>query len=486
MSESTIDAKALKQRRKNLINLAICLVIMIGFRFIPPVAEITPAGMQILGVFLGSIYGWVTVDLMFPSILGMIFLGLTDVVTTTEAFAQGWGSQMVVMTIVMLFVTAAIQQLDLTDVIVGWLMNLKFSDGRPYFKIFCFLIACLLISIVSVSVVAAMMFVPLYRSIMEKANLKAGNRLNTVFMVGIAFASLFGDMCLPFKPMALMVFMMANPFLGDNPISMAAYLSVFPFCLVMLILYLAICKLILRIDASPIKDLNFTDGNEIKINKHQKWFLIVMCAMLITMVLPSLLPTSLTITNILNTLNVGGIAIVYLFLFLIIHVDHKPLMDLGKLAKDFSWGMILMMAYFTPVASLLTEESTGINATISSVFGPILGGLPPYVFVIVVGMLTAFLTNFFNNGIVAILFMTLSCMLAGSVPGINLGALCIVIVICSVLAVVLPSACPTNAFLFSHRDITTFKGQALHGLLCCFILCLLTTTVGYILFGLFM
>ena len=37
------------------LNSVITIFIMVGGRFIPPVSSITPYGMEVLGIFLGSI-----------------------------------------------------------------------------------------------------------------------------------------------------------------------------------------------------------------------------------------------------------------------------------------------------------------------------------------------------------------------------------------------------------------------------------------------
>ena len=36
---------------KYYVNSAICLALMLGFGYLPPLAPITPLGMQILGIF---------------------------------------------------------------------------------------------------------------------------------------------------------------------------------------------------------------------------------------------------------------------------------------------------------------------------------------------------------------------------------------------------------------------------------------------------
>lgn len=54
------------------------LLLMFGFRFLPPLAPLTETGMQVVGIFLGVIYLWSTVETIWPSILGIIALGTTN------------------------------------------------------------------------------------------------------------------------------------------------------------------------------------------------------------------------------------------------------------------------------------------------------------------------------------------------------------------------------------------------------------------------
>ena len=48
-----------------------CLVVAffcLGFRFIPPFMGLTEMGMGIMGTFIGAVYGWVLIDLLWPSV----------------------------------------------------------------------------------------------------------------------------------------------------------------------------------------------------------------------------------------------------------------------------------------------------------------------------------------------------------------------------------------------------------------------------------
>ena len=70
-----------------------CVLLMFGGRFIPPfAAEITPAGMGVLGVFVGVVILWSSVGgAIWPSLLAVVALGCTGYTTVTGAVASSLG-----------------------------------------------------------------------------------------------------------------------------------------------------------------------------------------------------------------------------------------------------------------------------------------------------------------------------------------------------------------------------------------------------------
>ena len=54
------------------VHSLICLVIMFGFGQLPPMEPLTPLGMNLIGIFLGVLYGWIFIDIIWPSIAGLL------------------------------------------------------------------------------------------------------------------------------------------------------------------------------------------------------------------------------------------------------------------------------------------------------------------------------------------------------------------------------------------------------------------------------
>ena len=50
------------------------LAVMLVFRFIPPPQGLTAEGLAVIGIFFGILYGWLFIDVVWPSLLGLVLL----------------------------------------------------------------------------------------------------------------------------------------------------------------------------------------------------------------------------------------------------------------------------------------------------------------------------------------------------------------------------------------------------------------------------
>lgn len=330
------------------LHMLVVLALIIIFHFLPPFGEMTPEGMQIFGVFLAGLYGWIFVDLLLPSIVCLVAISTTDAITLTQFFLNGVGSQTFVMVVGILFLTVYIEQTDLSNVIVNWIMSCKISIGRPYVCLLLFMIACFAVATVSMALVALVLFIPLYRSLAKQANIPAYSKMSAVYFVGLGLAACMGEICLPFKPFILIVLGM----LGSLEINIASLtMFLFPSTLLIIGLYVVLCKFILRIDASAysISDLSEFAANP---SKKQICGLLSIVVLLIALLLPSFMPADFF----LNRLGGGGTVLAILAIMMLVYIEGEPLMDLRAVGKKFNWDIFFNCAYFIPMGSLLTSD----------------------------------------------------------------------------------------------------------------------------------
>ena len=78
MSNNTNSRSLFTGSRSYYINVCIMVVLMIFFRFLPAFGSMTEVGMAVLGVFIGTIYGWMTLkDMSLASAAGIVMMGTT-------------------------------------------------------------------------------------------------------------------------------------------------------------------------------------------------------------------------------------------------------------------------------------------------------------------------------------------------------------------------------------------------------------------------
>ena len=70
INEVTIMANTFN-RKKTYFHVAGILAFMFLFGLIPPFGPLTPMGMQVLGIFIGMIWGWTIGETIWPSLLGL-------------------------------------------------------------------------------------------------------------------------------------------------------------------------------------------------------------------------------------------------------------------------------------------------------------------------------------------------------------------------------------------------------------------------------
>ena len=64
----------------------ISLLIMFGCGQLTPIPPLTPLGMNLIGIFLGVLYGWIFIDIIWPSMAGLLALMLIGGMKPNELF----------------------------------------------------------------------------------------------------------------------------------------------------------------------------------------------------------------------------------------------------------------------------------------------------------------------------------------------------------------------------------------------------------------
>lgn len=94
---------------------AIMIVLMLSGWVLPAFGTVTEFGVKVLGIFLGMMWGWIFVDLIWPNLLGMVMLSMCGLGTATQVFSSGFGSEIVLLVIFFSVFTAWLEEIGLTN-----------------------------------------------------------------------------------------------------------------------------------------------------------------------------------------------------------------------------------------------------------------------------------------------------------------------------------------------------------------------------------
>ena len=462
----------------SILNYILVLFFMFGFRFLPPFGGLNEISMQVIGVFVGVIYGWITLSIGWPSILGLVAFGLTDYVSMSDLLVSAFASQTVVMIMGLLLLAAFIQQAGLTTIIVDFLLSRKSAKGRPYVVLFYFLLAGFIAAILSQPLAVLVIFLELFLEIMKKTDIKPHSRAVPTFFVGSAFAIVIGDISLPFKGCAILGIGAYSSITGENLDFLRYTLFMMPMCLLTIVAYVLFCKFILRINLSGLEDYVHDTSKSATITLRQKVSLVGVILAMAMLLVPSILPDSWAITPIITGLGLGGLTLFLVAILMMIKVEGKPLMDLGEIASQYPWNVYFVIVVLLPLADALSSDAVELKQLLSAGATSLLSGLPGVLTIFLVVLISAVVTNFANNMVVCSVFVTIICFMGDALPFSTAVMSCLVILATN-LSMFFPAANPMNAIIFSQKNIVTFKAEFTHGLISCVFLCVVISVVGF-------
>lgn len=471
------------EAKRNLYGFhsTVTIILIFGFGFLPPLSPITPIGMKILGIFLGLLYGWTTVGLIWPSLLGMIALGLTGIMTTKDVFLNGFGSDTTLMILFILIFAAIVEEAGISQTIAMWFVTRKVLFGKPWLFSFVFLLAAYVLSAATSTMAAIVICWGILYGICEKLGFKAKDAYPTLMVIGVVYSCTLGLSLFPFKSVPLGLLAVFTQLSGIT-IPFINYVGfTLPVGICSLILFSLLGKFVFRPNVAPLKGLNqdtFGEEANLSLDKRQKTVLGFLVALIVLLLVPSILPKSWGITAVLNGIGTTGIVMLLCALMTMIKINGQPLMNFGKIAaKGVQWEVIILTAVVIPIAAVLTADATGIKPFLLQILAPIFMGKPPLFFIMLVVLLSVVVTNLCNNGVTGVLFITLTYDL-GVQMGVNSSILAVIIIFCVHLAILTPAGSPMAALLHGNKNWVAAKAVYKYGLLAVFLTAILIIVLG--------
>lgn len=441
-----------KAKQSNLIYLhyAVVLFFCFGFKYVPPIGALTPMGMSIMGTFIGCVYGWSLIDMVWPSLVGLLGLGLTIGMDTLVA--QAFGNQTVLVLIFLSIVIAVTTETGAMDWLVGKLLSAKFTAGKPWLTIwFLFLVAYIMGNFGSV--IMALVMVTVLKSIFEQLGVEPNTKLPIFMFLGVAFCLMLGQVTFPFLGVGL-VLVSAYSAMFQAPLDFAQYITfALPVGLTMTLVFVLLMRFVMRVDVTPFKNYDPSmakregDG---KITRDQKVALIFFFGYCL-LVLCSNVKQLGVVYELSHSFGMFGLCVLAIVVMTLLRKeDGTSMINFNKLAKHMGWDVIVLTAYIMVVSNLMNSADAGIAATFRMMLQP-MTQLSPYVFIVTILAFGCFVTNFANNLVLTVLLMPMVVQFSAMIGMQPLGVICLLFFACQ-MALGTPGGSPVTAIMFAQTD----------------------------------
>ena len=444
------------------IHSVIGIAIMILFRFLPiSLPQVTPVGMEIIGIFLGTLYLWTTVDPIWSSLWSIFMIGVSCFAPMPAVLKDAFGNPVVVQMLFLMVTMNALVHNKLTAYIGRFFLTLKINNRRPWVFTAMIMFGAMLMAAFVGPFAPIFLFWPILYDIFQEIGMKKGEAYPTIMIILVVIGTLAGFPVPPYSNNGLALisnYATITESMGQKVvINNAEYLALAMIYGIVIILTMVLfCKFVLHPDVSKLKnlDIDMIKRNPLpSLNGNQRFMAGSFVAFIACMLLPSIFP-KLGVMHFLDQ-NSSGIALGYCAILCHINMDKnssEPVAPFGKIMNGFAWGTFFLCTAAILLGSVLTNEATGIAAFLNVILTPIFSNMSLFMFYVVLLVITMVLTNLCNSLVIGLLMQPViaTFCLANNIESAPITALIIIFVLSS--AAVTPSASPFAAMIHGNKD----------------------------------
>lgn len=455
---STQGTPTLKLSSKDFryyFHVFVVISFMVFFRFIPPFGGLTPLGVTIIGIFLGLLYGYCMIGFIWPSLLGLLAFGTSGYCTATEAFAAGFGHSTTILIFLLFVFSALINTAGIGSTIAAWFLTRHSAIGRPWLLSFYILLATFVIQpFVSIYMTILLMW-DIFYNIALQFGYKKGDKYPALMLVGIVFASASSMEAIPWNPLAILISGNMQKLSGISISFLPYFLLIATLSLISLALYILICKYIIRPDITPLLSFDEKYANTLErqpLSSYQKLITALLGFMVLMMFLPSLLPDTWALCQLLKSIGTTGSVAFCLALASIITFQSKSLVDFKELVyHGVQWNVVIMFTAVLPIAASFGSPDTGITILLVNLLSPVLGNVSPLIFYALTLFFALTITQFSNNMVCAIVLVPIIHSFSAAI-GVNAAILAVLLVPALSTALVTPAGSGSASLIHGNSE----------------------------------
>lgn len=457
-----------RQKKSNyLLKTLIGLAIMLLFWLLPPFAQLTPAGMKMLGLFIMVIYFCICNEFAWPSIFAVVAMSflVMDIYPNTagnalyRAVELSWGFNVIIFVIASLFITYALSEVGYMSRVANWLLRQRIARKSPWAFTFAIWFVALFLGMWFDPTATLVFTLGFTKAIFEKLGFQKGEKYPAMVVIGIAFSICIAFGMTPIShPLPILALGVYQNITGAS-INFVTYMALgIPVGLVCFVGLLAILRFMVKPDMKKLEDADLgslVEQNPAPMKKREALtagvaFVVFGCWLLMGFL--NVFAAGSAIAGFFNRITTLMPAIMGVVLLCMIRVDGAPLMPFEKgMRNGISWNIIVLLAALFMLGNGLAEATTGFNASIASFMRPFIGsGISSFAIMLLIMLVIILLTNVLNN-IPVVMLMLSVCVPMAAELGMHPLSIALLITISGEMAFATPSAFPAITMIYGDE-----------------------------------
>lgn len=445
------------KNRRYVLKVGIGLGIMLVFWLLPVAAPLTPAGMRVIGIFLGTIWFYSTCALTWPSLLAIMLLGLSGAFASVDEVAGALFSNSVVFQ--MIIIMAICEGLRRSNAISQMARLLVFNRAvysRPLLFTLLFLLIFfalgILLGIIPTIVIAYMVL----DDVLGTLGFPAQSTYREHMLVALFLAACLGGAVFPSRGIMGVMFGALTTAVGE-PVRPDLY-SALTLALgtATITLMAVLIRYAPKSDIMQLKEVrrDLYPGERTPLTLQQKSLLGGLVSVVAVVFVEELVPSQSVAGQFLSSFGVTGTICLVAAALAAVRVEGRPLLELGGCMRDgVPWSIIFAVGTMMCTSTAFSSQATGITEFLQRVLGGALWGLDPMPFIFVVVLMTVVISGFMSNYAVCVIMLNVALPISAAV-GVSPLLLGIVIVFSSMLGALSPGASGPAPLLYGRRDLS--------------------------------
>lgn len=439
-----------KLNGKTLINICVMLAIIFGFRLIPPADGLTADGLAVVGIFLGVLYGWLFIDMVWPSLIGLVILGATLPEPMDKVLGSAFGNNTVLLLLFFCMVASIINAAGIAEYVARKIISVPFLKGRPYVLVFMLSLAMIALATMLTMTAAVLVAFPLVKEVCRQYGYKPGDSFPMLLLLAMLFVADIAYMALPFKSLPAIVFGIYSQMSGGQEINLAAYVGV---CTIVLLLCIGFVIVLYKYIIKPDVSLIITNSKNLtydeKLTPYQQIILWSFVGLIVVLLLPNILPRDFVVTKFLRGLGNNGILLAWIGLYLAVGFI-KGISIKEVMSKSVTWPAIFLVVAVLKITGAF--EQTGVTQWLGAVAQPYMEGFNGQVFVLIIVVTATLATQLTNNNACAATLAPIAYTLAVANGNVDPQAILTCVILSCTLGIATPAAATTSAILYGDTE----------------------------------